>query len=53
MIPKSFSLKIILLVITFTILLTALIVNLSTVWEAVGNVFALFAPVTIGLVLSF
>ena len=53
MIPKSFSLKIILLVITFTILLTALIVNLSTVWEAVGNVFALFAPVTIGLVLAF
>ncbi len=53
MIPKNFSLKTVLFVITFTILLACLVVNLSAVWSAVGNVFALFAPVTVGLVLAF
>ena len=53
MIPKKFSLKTVLLVITFTILLTCLVVNLSTVWNAVTRIIALFAPVTVGLVLAF
>jgi len=49
----SFSLKTTLIVIAYTILLFCLVLNLSTVWETIGNIAALFSPVTIGLLLAF
>ena len=51
--PHRFTLKTILIIITFTVLLFCLMLNLSTVWEALGNFLGLFAPVTIGLCLAF
>lgn len=53
MTQPRFSLKTILIIITFTILLFCLVLNLGAVWGVVCDVLALFAPVTIGLGLAF
>jgi len=50
---SRFSLKVIFAIITFTVLLFCLMLNLSSVWKAVQDVFALLAPVTIGVTLAF
>lgn len=46
---QKFTMKQILIIITFTILLFCLVLNFSSVWKGIGTFFRLIAPVTLGL----
>lgn len=46
---QKLSFKQILALITFTVLLFCLVLNLSSVWKGIGKFFRLIAPVTLGL----
>ena len=50
---QKLSLKQILIIITFTVLLFCLVLNLSTVWKGIGKFFRLIAPVTLGLTFAY
>ena len=50
---QKLSLKQILIIITFTVLLFCLVLNLSTVWKGIGKFFHLIAPVTLGLTFAY
>ena len=50
---QKLSLKQILIIITFTVLLFCLVLNLSAVWKGVGKFFRLIAPVTLGLAFAY
>ena len=50
---QRLTLKQILFIITFTVLLFCLILNFSSVWKGIGKFFRLIAPVTLGLAFAY
>ena len=50
---QKLSMKQILFIITFTVLLFCLVLNFSSVWKGIGTFFRLIAPVTTGLAFAY
>ena len=50
---QKFSMKQILFIITFTVLLFCVVLNFSSVWKGIGTFFRLIAPVTLGLAIAY
>lgn len=53
MIPKNPNLRLILIVITFTVILFCVVLNFRVVWDAVGKILFWFRPITVGLAIAY